>query len=208
LPDTRPGFGCRHPDLVALLAALAPAAVDRISWPGELVLAVAAYPVPAPVPQELVTSVRCVVRVGERVVVCETPNDRHLWPGGRRLPGETYEETARREVHEETGWLIDQPRPLGFLHFRHVDPCPDGYAYPYPDFLQVVFTAPARRRAGGADWVDLDGWELGHRLCTVSELTWINGVERVFLAAATAGRASGREPPARGAPCPDPPGSR
>ena len=67
--------------------------------------------------------------------------------GGRREPGETLEETLRREVLEETGWTLRAPTPLGFLHFRHLSPRPPGHPYPHPDFVQVVY----RARAGSYD---------------------------------------------------------
>ncbi|MFS8479613.1 MAG: NUDIX domain-containing protein [Micromonosporaceae bacterium] len=182
----RPGYGMRHPDLVALLAPLRPAVTERITWPGDVVVEVAAYPLPTPVPPDLVTSVRCIVRVGERIVVCRSPDMFHVWPGGRRLPGETYEMTARREVYEETGWLLDEAdlRLLGFLHFRYVDAQPDDHPYPHPDFVQVVYTGRAHRRDGRApDWIDLDGWEQGHRLLAASDLSGIDltAVQRVFI---------------------------
>jgi len=100
----RPGYGMRHPDLVALLAPLRPAVTER--------------------------------------------------------------------------------RRLGFLHFRYVDAQPDDHPYPHPDFLQVVYTGPAHRRDGrAADWIDHDGWEQGHRLLTVSDLSGIDltAVQRVFI---------------------------
>ena len=42
----------------------------------------------------------------------------HAWPGGRRQPGESFAETAAREVEEETGWLVRPGsfRLLGWLH--------------------------------------------------------------------------------------------
>lgn len=33
---------------------------------------------------------------------------------------------------------------LGFVHFHHLAPKPDGYAFPYPDFLQRVYVAEAQ----------------------------------------------------------------
>lgn len=187
----RPGFGVPHPELVALLSTLKPAATDRVVWGSGVVLDVAAYPVWTPLPTVLVTSVRCIVRVGGAVVVCRVPGGLHPWPGGRREPGESYEETARREVYEETGWLLDEGslRPLGFLHYRHVEPPPAGHPYPHPDFLQVVFTGVAGERAGGAaEWVDLDGWEQGSWLVDVKELEKLgfSPTQWVFLRAATA----------------------
>jgi ADP-ribose pyrophosphatase YjhB (NUDIX family) len=183
----RPGYGTRHPALVAVLARLRPAATERIVWPGDIAIDAAAYPGPTPVPADLVVSVRCIVRVGGRVVVCESPDTTHAWPGGRRVAGETYEMTARREVHEETGWLIDVAslRPLGFLHMTYVDPQPADHPYPHPDFLQVVYTATADTRDGGdgTEWTDLDGWEMSHRLHTLSELDGLglSAVQHAFL---------------------------
>jgi len=103
VPAERPGYGSRYPALVDLLTALRPVTTERVRWPGH-VLDVAAYLAPSPPLPEFVVSVRCVVGVAGRVVVCETPDDTHVIPGGRREPGETFEATARREVHEETGW--------------------------------------------------------------------------------------------------------
>jgi 8-oxo-dGTP pyrophosphatase MutT (NUDIX family) len=175
-------------DLQALLGTLQPAVVERVIWPNNTVVDVAAYPVPTPVPAELVVSVRCIVRVGEHIVVCRTPGDEHVMPGGRRLPGETYETTACREVYEETGWLVDESdlRELGFLHFRHVEPQPDDHPYPHPDFLQIVYTGRAHGRDGDSSaWVDIEGWEQGHRLLTVPELDDVKlpAGQRAFVAA-------------------------
>jgi len=186
----RPGYGLPHPELVALVGSRRPAAVDRVVWSGGIELDVAAYPTPVPPPAELITSVRCIVRVGDRFVVCRTPDGPHILPGGRREPGETYPATARREVYEETGWLIDEPdlQLLGFLHLRFVQPRPDDHPYPHPDFLQLVYTAPAHRHAGGehTGWADLEGWEQGHDLRTGPELRadGLPATQRAFLDAA------------------------
>ncbi|WP_330274118.1 hypothetical protein OG205_46670 [Lentzea sp. NBC_00516] len=84
-----------------------------------------------------------------------------------------------REVHEETGWLLDREslRPLGWLHFEHLAPRRPDHLYPYPDFLQVVFHGTATERAGGSDWTDTDGYELRSRLVSVAEArrTSLNG---------------------------------
>ena len=56
-------------------------------------------------------------------------------PGGQREPGETLEEALRREVREESGWLIDSVSILGFIHLEHLGPKPSGYRYPSPHFL-------------------------------------------------------------------------
>lgn len=170
----RPGYGTRHPDAVTLLATLTPLAVSRVTWPGFSELEVASYRDTTPLPDFLVTSVRCIVRVGDRVVVCHTPNGPHILRGGRREPGESHTATACREVHEETGWLLDEDdlRPIGFLHHRTLDPVPADHPYPHPDFLQLVYTAHAVRHAGGkwSSWSDTEGWEQRHDLLTVEEV--------------------------------------
>jgi ADP-ribose pyrophosphatase YjhB (NUDIX family) len=163
----RAGFGVRHPDLLAVLAQHTPAYThenDRI--------ATGAYIGTARLPDTLITSVRCLVRVGTKVIVCRNSDGfSHPWPGGKREPGESFEQTAIREVHEETGWQLDPGslRQLGWLHFLHLRPVPDDYCFPHPDFCQVVFTATAGRRAVApdADWTDTDGYELESRLMSV-----------------------------------------
>jgi 8-oxo-dGTP pyrophosphatase MutT (NUDIX family) len=102
-------------------------------------------------PAGLVTSARCVLlRAGEarssadEVLVVREQKGAHLLPGGRREPHETLIETARREVLEETGWTVTGVHLLGFVHYHHLTPRPEGYKYPYPDFFQVIFAARAQ----------------------------------------------------------------
>lgn len=160
----QPGFGIRHQAIDLLLETSPPAvAVEETSWfDGAMPLRVRAHLGQRELPEPFVTSVRCIVRVDDRIVVCTTPDGADPWPGGRRQDGESYWETARREVYEETGWLLraDDFDMLGWLHLECLRALPDDHPYPHPDFLQVVYAAVAERRATPVDapWLDADGW--------------------------------------------------
>lgn len=175
------------PRLAAALDGLTPASRERVEWPGRAVMSVAAYLGAASMPDDLVTSVRCIVFRRGQLLVCQTPHGVDLWPGGRRQPAESYAETACREVQEETGWLVDGStlRQLGFLHFHVLEVlAPD--VMPLPDFVQVVFTAAAHAQAGPVDspgWSDSDGWVQRSWLAdpaAVAQLA-VSATERRFL---------------------------
>jgi ADP-ribose pyrophosphatase YjhB (NUDIX family) len=155
---------------VHLLETVTPVAVEESAWAkGTLPLRICAFTTPAELPDELVLSVRCLVIVEGQLVVCENADGYfHAWPGGRREPGETFVETACREVHEETGWRLnpDTLRPMGWLHLQHLNRQPDDHPYPHPDFLQIVYSGKAASRDGGqmASWTDTEGYELRSQL--------------------------------------------
>src|SRR5262245_32670069 len=139
----KPGFGEPHPHLVALLTGQRPLATQRTAWiDGTVPLEIRGYAGVAALPDALITSVRCIVRVEKQIVLCTNAGGVHPWPGGRREPGESHAETARREVHEETGWRLDLTtlQPLGWLQLHHLG-ARKRPELPYPDFLQLVFTA-------------------------------------------------------------------
>jgi ADP-ribose pyrophosphatase YjhB (NUDIX family) len=169
----RPGYGVRHPALAPLLHARIPAAVVEFSWrDGTLPLRASSYIEVAALPDELVSSIRCFVVVGDRVVVCDTPDGCHPWPGGRREPGESYTDTACREVREETGWLLDPASvvPVGWIHLEHLEAQPADHPYLHPDFLQLVCIGRATGREDDAvEWVDTEGWEQASRLVSLDE---------------------------------------
>jgi hypothetical protein len=169
----RPGWGTRHPELAAVLETAVPAAVHETAWRnGTLPLRVSVYLGTAALPAELITSVRCLVQVGGEVVVC-TDRDgmTHALPGGRRQQGETFLVTAAREVHEETGWLVEETSlcQLGWLLVEHLGAVPDDHPFPHPDFCQLVLRGRAHEHADGdaANWIDSDGYVVGSRLMTV-----------------------------------------
>ena len=156
-----------------------PVAVRETVWAaGTMPLCVSGYLTTPEVPLELVTSVRGIVHVRgddgvERVVFCENADGRHPWPGGRRIAGESFADTVVREVHEETGWRVepDSLRPLGWLHLVHLGPEPAANQGPYPEFVQLIFTATGAGRdvALDADWDDADGYELRSSLQTLED---------------------------------------
>jgi 8-oxo-dGTP pyrophosphatase MutT (NUDIX family) len=146
-----------HPGLAPALAGRTPIAVQQVVWPGGVALEIGCYAGDAQLPDELVSSIRCLVTNGDRVLVCaDAGSEAHVLPGGRREPGESWAETAIREVHEETGWTVEPTsvRVLGFLHIRHLETVPEGHSFPHPDFLQIVLHAEGT--PGPEDWVDTD----------------------------------------------------
>jgi 8-oxo-dGTP pyrophosphatase MutT (NUDIX family) len=128
--------------LAEFLARCLPQTEEIVHW-DTLRLRVTSHTAAELPPLEFVTSARAVVLRNGSVMVVRDPDGTHLLPGGRREPDEALDATLRREVLEETGWTIDEPRMLGAKHFHHLTPRPPQYRYPYPDFLQVVYFAHA-----------------------------------------------------------------
>lgn len=60
-----------------------------------------------------------VVLMGHQVVLRRTARGEYLFPKGHIDPGETEEETARREVAEETGVEAEIVVPLGEIGFSY-----------------------------------------------------------------------------------------
>ena len=97
-------------------------------------------------PEQFVTSVRCLVFQNDSVLVLRNRKGNHILPGGRREEGETFEQTLRREVIEETGWTVESISRLGFIHLEHLKPKPLGFQFPYlPHFFQIIYTARASK---------------------------------------------------------------
>jgi 8-oxo-dGTP pyrophosphatase MutT (NUDIX family) len=131
-------------DLAVLLDRHKASARDEAVWSGGAIrLRIVSYLSDAFVPPAYVTSVRSVVLRGDEVLTMRNAHEWHVLPGGRRHPGETPEQTLRREIWEEAGLLVETPAQLGFMHLHHLSPQPPGYAYPYPDFLWLVYAAEA-----------------------------------------------------------------
>ncbi len=170
--------------LTAILADHVPVTTELVVWGEQMRLQAAAYLSDDVPPMPSITSVRAVVLRAGRVLVQEDRHGRHVLPGGRREQGEALEATLRREVAEESGWSLGPVTLLGFTHFRHVDPKPPGYAYPYPDFCWLVYVAEATCFAADAK-VD-DGYEVGTEFLPfeAAHALPLTPCQRVFLDAA------------------------
>jgi len=146
------------------------------------------YATPEAPPDDLVSSVRAVMfRKSAVMVVRDHDGSGHIMPGGRRESGETQEDALAREIGEETGWRFETARRFGFLHFRHLTPKPDGYAYPYPDFFQTLHVVEAtdhdRRR------IVRDDWETHSRMTPIARaLTAVRNEQQPILRLAVAAR--------------------
>ncbi len=175
-------------DLAGFLERLRPTAVETDQW-GELAFEVRGYLTGSAPPLKYVTSVRAIVtraivtRVDHALVIT-SPDREHILPGGRREPGESLIETLRREALEETGWSLRSLRLLGFKHFHHLTPKPDNHPYPYPDFLQVVYTGTADTYY--PDQRIMDDYELDARFLPLAEVRALplSSIQRMFLDAA------------------------
>ena len=170
-------------DLAAFTAPLSASTEEMHAWSvGRFHLA--CYLTDSVPPHQYVVSARAVVIDGDRVLVVQDPNSKHILPGGKLEPDETVEDALRREVLEETGWSLARFRQIGVMHLHHIDPMPDGYTYPYPDVLHVVYAAAP----GGyhPELREVDGYELGAELVPVDEARRLdlNAGQHVFLDAA------------------------
>lgn len=139
------GTDAIDPRLAALLSELTPIGTQRETWPGEVVLEITGYLTERLPPLDLVSGVRAILRNGDAVLAFDEPEGTHILPGGRIEDGESPADALVRELREECACSISgEPRLVGFLRFRHVTPRPDGYRYPYPEFLQLVYVAETR----------------------------------------------------------------
>ena len=132
---------------------------------------------------DYVTSVRSIVFKKESVLVMRTMDDTHIYPGGRREGNESLDVTLRREILEETGWEVADVSRLGFIHFEHLTPKPEGYLYPYPNFMHIICMAKASRFMQGTREDDYE-LEATFRPITEVQQMILSPCQHVFLKAA------------------------
>ena len=118
--------------------------MPEIAYWGNMKLEISHYITTVIPPEEFISSVRCILFKEDQIMVIQNPNgDHHVMPGGRCELNETLEETGRREILEEVGWHMGPLKVIGTRRFYHQTPMPPGYKYPYPNFLQLIYTAEA-----------------------------------------------------------------
>lgn len=182
---TRGEAGAPGPDLAAFLARHTPLAAESAVWGGgTLPLRITSYLAGEPPPLAYVTSANSLVFRRDLLLVGRNRDGVHIVPGGRREAGETLEATLRREVLEETGWTIAEVSALGFMLHQHLGPGPPDYAYPYPHFVRLIYTAEAATFAPEA--IVPDDYELGAAFRPIAEVRSLalTPAERLFLDAA------------------------
>ncbi len=167
-------------DLAAFLRQLTPFAEEVVAWP-PINLRLACYLTERTPPRTHMTSARAVVINGDRVLVVRDPSNRHILPGGRLQAHEGPEDALRREVLEETGWSLECFRPIGILHYTHIDPMPEGWSYPYPDFIQIVYAGSAGEYH--PEMKEVDGYEIGSEFLLLADVQSLslNMGQHVFL---------------------------
>lgn len=90
-------------------------------------------------PEHLVTSALGLFFLDGRLLMPRLVSRGWDIPGGHVEPGESPEETVRREVLEETGAQVDALCILGHQKIVIHAPRPEGYKYPYPVSFQVFY---------------------------------------------------------------------
>jgi 8-oxo-dGTP diphosphatase len=130
--------------LDSFLARHTVGAEENAIWLDGLIrLSITCYLTDEEPPRDYIGAARAVVWRGDEVLTVRNADGWHVLPGGRREAGETPEQTAQREVLEETGVHIQGPVRIGFMRLHHLTPKPPSYEFIYPDFLSVVYVAQA-----------------------------------------------------------------
>jgi ADP-ribose pyrophosphatase YjhB (NUDIX family) len=142
-------------------------------------------------PPALMTSARAVVFKGSKVVVVsEIHGENHIEPGGGLEPGETVEQTVRREIAEECGWSVGALKPLGFHFLEPLTPKPPGSTRRWGAMAHALFVTEAVSYSRAAR--DMTQVETGSRLTPIRRaLAELREDQSSLLKAALARRVRG-----------------
>jgi 8-oxo-dGTP pyrophosphatase MutT (NUDIX family) len=159
------------PELAAFLESRTADFEESVAWRGGAHrLHLRGYLTRDEPPDAFLIAGRALVIDEEHVLVVRDPEGEHLLPGGRREPGESALEAAQREVIEETGWSITNPRAFCVLHLHFLTARPAAAVgrMLYPDFLWQVFLAAPGTFTEGARHTD--DYELGAEFRPIAEV--------------------------------------
>lgn len=92
-------------------------------------------------PLDLISVSKVFAFYEDKILLCGLKDCGWDIPGGNIKPGETPEDTVRRETMDETGVELQNPMLLGYHHINILAPKPSGYEYPYPESYQVFYLA-------------------------------------------------------------------
>ena len=98
-------------------------------------------------PADMISNVRVVPFVGEKVIVIYVRDWDGQWdhPGGTLEPGETYLQAAERELMEEAGARLIEFTPFGVFHCWSEAEKPYRPHLPFPEFYHVAGFADVER---------------------------------------------------------------
>lgn len=138
-------------------------------------------------PRELVTSAFVLAFKGDRLLMSRLTYRGWDIPGGHVEVGETPQETARRELYEETGANVDALEVLAYDKFFIHGAVPDGYRYPAPVSYQLFYSARLANLESFAETEEVRE----RRLFAPEEawqLRWVQANSELYAAALTLAR--------------------
>jgi len=95
-------------------------------------------------PDDMIANVNIVPRVGDDWLMIRFESGVWWVPGGTREPGESLDETMRRELLEEAGAELLDMRYIGAWRCRSTQPAPHRPHVPHPIFFRAVALGEVR----------------------------------------------------------------